>query len=624
MYKIHLGGQLPAHCLQAVGELCSELPIELAQTGIFIEGKQGERLEVHKQNNHVRIVWNTPVQFYRALGLIPFEREQFDCTEAPCFETLGMMFDVSRNAVLQPKTLRFFLRKMALMGFTLGMMYTEDTYEVPEYPYFGYLRGKYSQQQLRELDDYADLFGIELCPCIQTLGHLNRVLHWPEMAHLADNSEVLLADSDETYTFLKNCIAAASAPYRSKRIHIGMDEAHGIGLGAHLRRFGYEAPHAIIARHLKRVRQITDELGLHAMMWSDMFFRPDSPTNGYYDTPSMPSTAAMQALVPNTTLVYWDYYHNSSPEYEEMLQKHAALDAEIAFAGGIWTWAGPATDYDKTFKTTVPALSACRKHGVKTVLATAWGDNGAEANLLTALLGMQLYSEYTYTQTDNSAQLASRFEHLCRTPMQAFSDLSLFNTVEGMESGWLRPVNAAKFLLYQDPMVQLYAKDTEGLKMAQHYAMLHQKYTQYAARKDEFSALYTFYASLANALALKCSWHENAAKAALAQDRTLAMQLADIAHQTAEAVEQLRLQWFALWQSTNKPHGFEILDARLGGVYARMQTAALRMENFARGQENETLDELCETPLQYTKKADGTLFGSYAVGEIVSACKIDL
>ena len=50
----------------------------------------------------------------------------------------------------------------------------------------------------------------------------------------------LLADSEETYSFLRQILTAASAPYRSKRIHIGMDEAHGVGMGAHLRLHGYE------------------------------------------------------------------------------------------------------------------------------------------------------------------------------------------------------------------------------------------------------------------------------------------------------------------------------------------------------------------------------------------------
>ena len=50
---------------------------------------------------------------------------------------------------------------MALMGMNLGMMYTEDTYEVPGQPYFGYQRGRYTYEELHALDDYADMLGIE-------------------------------------------------------------------------------------------------------------------------------------------------------------------------------------------------------------------------------------------------------------------------------------------------------------------------------------------------------------------------------------------------------------------------------------------------------------------------------
>lgn len=186
----------------------------------------------------IAITWAQPVHFYRALSLLPQTLVEFSCQEVPCFETVGMMFDVSRNAVLTPETMRFFLRKMALMGLNLGMMYTEDTYEIPGQPYFGYQRGRYTAEELRALDDYANFFGIELCPCIQTLGHLNRMLHWPALSHLKDNEEVLLADDEATYAFLQEMIAAAVVPYRSRRIHIGMDEAHGIGLGTHCAAMG--------------------------------------------------------------------------------------------------------------------------------------------------------------------------------------------------------------------------------------------------------------------------------------------------------------------------------------------------------------------------------------------------
>lgn len=70
------------------------------------------------------------------------------------------------------------------------------------------------------------------------------------------------------------------------------------------------------------------------MMWSDMYFRPDSPTDGYYDS-GMPSAEAVAAVPPDVTLVYWDYYHETEQEYTDMLQKHAALPAPTVFAGGI-------------------------------------------------------------------------------------------------------------------------------------------------------------------------------------------------------------------------------------------------------------------------------------------------
>jgi N-acetyl-beta-hexosaminidase len=61
-------------------------------------------------------------------------------------------------------------------------------------------------------------------PCIQTLGHLGQILQWPNYASLRDNSEVLLAGSESTYEFIEKMISAATGPFRSKRIHLGMDE----------------------------------------------------------------------------------------------------------------------------------------------------------------------------------------------------------------------------------------------------------------------------------------------------------------------------------------------------------------------------------------------------------------
>ena len=508
---------------------------------------------------------------------------------------------------------------MALMGLNLGMMYTEDTYEVPGQPFFGYKRGRYTYDELKALDDYASLFGIELCPCIQTLGHLKRILHWPAYHHLRDNDEVLLADLDETYELLDQMIHAATAPYRSKRIHLGMDEAYGVGLGAHLARYGYEDPHSVIGRHLSRVLGICDKYGLQAMMWSDMYFHLDGRN---YHSPGLPSEKAKAAVDPRITLMYWDYYQPKEEAYADALYKHAQFPAPTVFAGGIWTWIGPAPDYPTTLQNTVSGLTACAKANIPLALATAWGDNGGECNLTAALLGLQLYGELTFRPDYDEDELARRFRRCCHADAQAFLDLSLLNYMPGMKDNPSDPVNACKFMLYQDPLIQLFEADTAGYAMAEHFGSLVTRYARYALENPDYALLFDFYTALANALALKCVWHEQAGDAVRSRNREQAAALADGIGATVEALDTLRVVWRRLWESTNKPNGFEIIEVRMGGIAARMATAGEKMRAFALGQVD-TIPELEEQALITKRRPNGSIICTNTMDEIATPGRID-
>ena len=85
-------------------------------------------------------------------------------------------------------------------------LYTEDTYEMEGETFFGYLRGGYTHQELKNIDDYADALGIELVACIQTLGHLGQMLQWPKYHIYRDTNEVLLANWDETYKLIEKVL----------------------------------------------------------------------------------------------------------------------------------------------------------------------------------------------------------------------------------------------------------------------------------------------------------------------------------------------------------------------------------------------------------------------------------
>ena len=616
---LHILGTPPEHWEEALSELREDLGIELGKAGIDVTCVPGDELAVESDGKSVTLTWAAPIQFYRAVSLIPLPLTACSIREKARFQSSGIMFDCSRNAVLKPQALRFFFRKMALMGLNLGMMYTEDTYEVPGQPFFGYKRGRYTYDELKALDDYASLFGIELCPCIQTLGHLKRILHWPAYHHLRDNDEVLLADLDETYELLDQMIHAATAPYRSKKIHLGMDEAYGVGLGAHLARYGYEDPHSVIGRHLSRVLGICDKYGLRAMMWSDMYFHLDGRN---YHSPGLPSEKAKAAVDPRITLMYWDYYQPKEEAYADALYKLAQFPAPTVFAGGIWTWIGPAPDYPTTLQNTVSGLTACAKANIPLALATAWGDNGGECNLTAALLGLQLYGELTFRPDYDEDELARRFRRCCHADAQAFLDLSLLNYMPGMKDNPSDPVNACKFMLYQDPLIQLFEADTAGYAMAEHFGSLVTRYARYALENPDYALLFDFYTALANALALKCVWHEQAGDAVRSRNREQAAALADGIPATVEALDTLRVVWRRLWESTNKPNGFEIIEVRMGGIAARMATAGEKMRAFALGQVD-TIPELEEQALITKRRPNGSIICTNTMDEIATPGRID-
>ena len=73
------------------------------------------------------------------------------------YDTLGVMIDMSRNAVMSLDGLKRFLPLLKKMGYKTVFLYTEDTYEVENEPYFGYMRGRYTKQELKEIVSHCSL-----------------------------------------------------------------------------------------------------------------------------------------------------------------------------------------------------------------------------------------------------------------------------------------------------------------------------------------------------------------------------------------------------------------------------------------------------------------------------------
>lgn len=622
--------------------LQEELDFVLGEGGLAVRvhrGADGE-LAVRCDGATADITCCAKTQFFRLFTLLldKLSSAPFEVREHACFDKCGAMFDCSRNAVLTVPAFCGLLRRMAMMGLNLGMLYTEDTYEIPGRPYFGYLRGRYTGAELKALDDYADRFGIELVPCIQTLGHLEKYLRWQAASGLADTRDVLLCGDEGVLKFLDESIAAASAPFRSKRIHLGMDEAQGIGSGRYLQKNGYRPAIEILRRHMNDVAQLCRRRGLQPMIWSDMCLRPLSPRDEYYDFADdvRPVTPELAASVPaDISLVYWDYYHHTKQEYLTMIARHRQYGNPLLFAGGSWNWSGPIPDYGKTFDTTEKALAACRETGIREVFCTVWGDDGAESSLLNSLLGLQLYAEHTYLPESGEAPAQQRvfeaFRRCCGGDARDFWALRLFEELPGVPAGNPIVATPTKQILYQDVLMGLF--DRHFAVQRAHYGSLRDWYLARRAdmaeagrRSPAYKTLFALYECLADVLADKAELGLALRAAYRAHDTAALRACVGRLQGLAPKYDELTLRWEAVWLSTNKPFGFDVLSTRLGGTRGRLTYAAHRVESYLGG-EVSSLPELEQELLFFDGRAeelqDGTpLLCACGWKNIVTACPI--
>lgn len=496
------------------------------------------------------------------------------------------MLDCSRNAVYTVSTVKKFIDALQKMGYNSLMLYTEDTYEIKSQPRFGYLRGRYSVEELREIVAYGKEKGITLIPCIQTLAHLNQIFRWSEFNDIHDTDDILLIDEEKTYTLIEDMFKAVREVFDTDVIHIGMDEAHNVGLGKYIARHGFCDRFQLLSRHLNRVAKIAADYGFKPLMWSDMFFR--LATGGEYSV-SDPEiiTKEIADLVPeNVELVYWDYYSEDINRYTNMLKAHKRFNSPTWFAGGAWKWTGFTPHNSLSVKHTEPALRACVEQEVKNVFITLWGDNGDEASLFSVLPSL-FHAAECYRGNYDLEDIKAKFEAAFGI---GFDTMCLLDCpAELFDPNHNRDDDIEKIMLYNDPLLGIYDSFAkESPNAAEYYSDCAKRLSAHI--NSPYGYIFDTLASLCSLLEVKFSLGVELRTAYKANDKNALKALADRIETALERLELFHEKLRFQWMSEAKPHGFDVQDIRLGALRARLLSAKHAVLNYLNG----TVDKIEE------------------------------
>ena len=578
----------------------ASLGITEAEDGMVLKSQKADKAEVVKEGNAVTVYYTAPYEFFFGVKtyLASPDSEKIEINSA--FGELGVMLDCSRNAVRSVESVKRFLDNLALMGYNQLQLYTEDTYEIEGEEYFGYQRGRYTIEELRELDTYAKEYGIELVPCVQTLAHLNQIFRWKRFKKINDINAVLLIGDEETYEFIDRMFASLSKTFTSRKLHIGLDEAHFMCRGRYLDINGYKDPGVIMCEHINRVVEIAKKYGFEPMMWADMFFRLANNGTYYVGEDAPPISEDVINLVPEgLRLVYWDYYQDNQRAYENMMERCNAFKNEVVFAGGAWTWTGFAPANRFSDLATHHAFNACKEKGIKNVFLTMWGDDGAECSPFATLSSLSFASDYAYGIENHEES----FKALTGMSKEAFLTVEAVNGIRG---GTPSPNNISKVALYNDVFLGLFdGYMDEG--DAQRYKEAAESIAEAKKSAGELSYMFETVYALARALEYKAALGLKTRRLYKSGDKKGLKNLAN--RDYVVAVKRLSAFYEAFkkqWHTDNKGYGFEIQAIRIGGLITRLKDCREMLLAYAKGRvskieelEAEILEPVAKNPMPH-------------------------
>lgn len=514
-------------------------------------------------------------------------------------KTLGVMIDMSRNAVMSIDGLKRFLPILRKMGYNAVMLYTEDTFEVDNEPYFGYMRGRYSKEEMKEIDAYAESLGLTIIPCIQTLAHLNGIFRWDKYAR--DWDDILLIDDERTYELIDNMFKTLSECFKSRKIHVGMDEAYMVGRGKYLDKHGYTPSNELMLHHIKKVKQIADKYGYEIMLWSDMFYK------------SLASGEHVDKLPDSVIPVFWDYYHLEESIYEKCLINQKRLSNDVWFAGGLWCWAGLIPFNKYSLDTMIPALTACHKTKTKNIFFTMWGDDGAECSHFSQLPSLFYLAECAKGNKD-AQKIKAKFKRLVGIEFDEFMNIDCPNEVIPYDRSIRNP---SKYMLYSDYFNDFF-DNTINLGDGKIYKKYSIELKETARKSRKYGYVFNTASKLCDVLEIK---YELSLKTRLAYEKNDKSELKRLALNDYVKVYKL-IQDFAKafkkqWFIENKPHGFDIQEQRIGALLYRTKSCKKRILDFVDGKIDK-IAELEEKLLPYGEKGKPTYFSKAVTSSTVN------
>lgn len=263
--------------------------------------------------------------------------------------------------------IREFIDIMAQCGYNGILLYLEDRLRTASYPYPAD-SDCYTVEEMRGIVSYAAERGMEVVPCVATLGHAERFLAHPELEKLSElqgdmkgrfgwsKKQTFCPTHPEFYDFMTTYLKDVAEVFPSAFFHAGLDEFWDYCLCPRCKAAApdFKSQMELFVKHVRIIDDCLKSCGKRMVMWSDMF--------EYYPE-------ALAEIPKDIVMVDWQYqgdvrfylHHLFDCQVEDRLERNKSL--------GLETFLGPV---DMLFRNAESYLNYARNKEFTGCILTSW------------------------------------------------------------------------------------------------------------------------------------------------------------------------------------------------------------------------------------------------------------
>ena len=290
----------------------------------------------------------------------------------PDFPVRGIMLDISRDRVPTMPMLRLWIERLAALKINHLQIYMEHTFAYPSHPDVWRDASPLTAAEIRELDALCRANFIELVPCQNTFGHMERWLKHPRYAGLAitlDHRVSAMGDprlpstlnplDPRSIELIESIFSELAPHFSSKSFNVSADEPFELGKGSTESAVAQRGKGKVYLDYLLALHRLVTSRGHKMLFWGDIIIH-------------------YPELIPELPrdLIALDWGYEALHDFDSHAAIYAGAQVPFYLCPGTSSWCALLASTDNMLDNIRKAVRAGRTHGALGILTTDWGDNG--------------------------------------------------------------------------------------------------------------------------------------------------------------------------------------------------------------------------------------------------------